>query len=194
MPDNNALHIAAESGNLVEVQYQVSNFDINDKGEFEGTALYWAARGGYADIVKLLLTLNADANIPDVRTLKMTSIHPSSSDMYFLPPSYLLYTLLSTPRGMYCHHTYRCTTLNQLMYIQLYLSLLPLPSSFPYHLDTHLRTHTITCCNILIRVYTHIHVYTYVPTYISIRIPPSPTNTHTPTNILLQSIYPPYTV
>ena len=66
---NNALHTAAQSGNLVEVQSQVSNFDINAKGQYDGTALYWAAKQGYPDVVKLLVTLNADANIPDVRRL-----------------------------------------------------------------------------------------------------------------------------
>ena len=74
MPDNNALHTAAKAGDLAEVQSQVSNFDINAKGELDGTALYWAAEGGYAEeggyveVIKLFLTLNADVNIPDVRT------------------------------------------------------------------------------------------------------------------------------
>ena len=80
MSDNNALHTAAKEGNLVEVQSQVSNFDINAKGEEAATALYWAAREGYLDVVKLLLTLNADVNIPNVSTLK-NDIYPS--DMYF---------------------------------------------------------------------------------------------------------------
>ena len=71
MPDDNALHIAAKGGDLVEVQSQVGNFDINAKGEDDGTALYWSARRGHAEIVKLLLTLNADVNIPDVSTFKM---------------------------------------------------------------------------------------------------------------------------
>ena len=75
MSDNNALHTAAKEGNLVEVQSQVSNFDINAKGEEAATALYWAAREGYLDVVKLLLTLNADVNIPNVSTLKTISVH-----------------------------------------------------------------------------------------------------------------------
>ena len=69
MPNNNALHTAAKAGVLAEVQSQVSNFDINAKGEEDGTALYWAARGGYADVVKFLLTLNPGVNISDVSTL-----------------------------------------------------------------------------------------------------------------------------
>ena len=73
---NNALHTAAQSGNLVEVQSQVSNFDINAKGQYDGTALYWAAKQGYPDVVKLLLTLNADANIPDVSAPTMISNQP----------------------------------------------------------------------------------------------------------------------
>ena len=67
MPENNALHAAAKIGTLAEVQSQVSNFDINARGEYDGTALYWAAREGYADVVKFLLTFNPDVNLPDVR-------------------------------------------------------------------------------------------------------------------------------
>ena len=66
MSHNNALHNAAKEGNLSEVQILVRNFDINAKGQHGGTALYWAAREGHTEIVKLLLTLNADVNIPDV--------------------------------------------------------------------------------------------------------------------------------
>ena len=74
MPDNNALHIAAKGGDLVQVQSQVSNFDINEKGEEGGTALYWSARNGYAEIVKLLLSFSPDVNIPDVSAVKMISV------------------------------------------------------------------------------------------------------------------------
>ena len=63
MPDNNALHIAAEAGDLVKVQAQVGKFDINAKGEENETALIKAARGGNTEVVKLLLTLNANVNI-----------------------------------------------------------------------------------------------------------------------------------
>ena len=66
---NNSLHIAAESGNLVEVQSHVNNFDINAKGEYDRTALVIAAEKGHADVVKLLLTLNVDVNVLDVSTL-----------------------------------------------------------------------------------------------------------------------------
>ena len=68
MSSDNALHTAAKNGNLVQVQSQVRNFDINAKGEWGGTALYWSARNGHHVIVKLLLTFNPDVNIPDVRT------------------------------------------------------------------------------------------------------------------------------
>ena len=75
MPDNNALHTAVESGNLIEVQSLVNNFDINAMGEYDETALVKAAENGYADVVKLLLTLNPGVNIPTVRTLKMITAH-----------------------------------------------------------------------------------------------------------------------
>ena len=68
MSDNNALHTAAEAGNLAEVQAQVGNFDINAKGSGDETALWKAARSGHTDVVKLLLSLNPDVNLPDVST------------------------------------------------------------------------------------------------------------------------------
>ena len=100
MLDNNALHTAAKAGDLAQVQSQVSNFDINAKGEYDMTALCYAANEGRTEVVKLLLTLNADVNIPDVSTLKMISFH-----LIYGFPSYLYYTLLSTHLGMYCHHS-----------------------------------------------------------------------------------------
>ena len=66
MSDNNALHTAAEAGNLAEVQAQVKNVDINAKGKYDETALFKAAESGHTDVVKLLLSLNADVNLPDV--------------------------------------------------------------------------------------------------------------------------------
>ena len=75
MPDNNALHAAAKAGDIAQVQSQVSYFDINAKGQYDRTALCLAADGGYPEVVKLLLTLNADVNIPDVSTLKMITVH-----------------------------------------------------------------------------------------------------------------------
>ena len=66
---NNALHKAAEAGNLAEVRSQVNSFDINAKGVHGATALVCAADGGKIEIVKLLLSLNADVNIPNVSTL-----------------------------------------------------------------------------------------------------------------------------
>ena len=74
MSDNNALHIAAQGGDLVQVQSQVGNFDINAKGENEETALLKAAKNGYAEVVKLLLTFNPDVNIPNVSAFKMIYI------------------------------------------------------------------------------------------------------------------------
>ena len=70
--ENNAFHIASKAGNLANVQSLVSNFDINTKGAEDGTALYWAARE--VEVVKLLLSLNADVNIPDVSPLEMRFI------------------------------------------------------------------------------------------------------------------------
>ena len=69
MPDNNALHDAAKAGNLAEVQAQLSNFDINARGEKGRTALWWAAYEGQTEVVNLLLTVNADVNIPTVSTI-----------------------------------------------------------------------------------------------------------------------------
>ena len=75
MSTNNALHTAAKEGDLVTLQSLVmTNFDINTKGEDYGTALYWAARQGHAEVVKLLLSFNPDVNIPDVSTINMISI------------------------------------------------------------------------------------------------------------------------
>ena len=90
MPDNNALHDAAGSGNLAEVQSQVNNFDINARGQWDGTALYWAARNGRTDVVKLFLTVDGiDVNIPNVSTLIMTSFHLISISLiphaHFIP-------------------------------------------------------------------------------------------------------------
>ena len=63
---NNALHNAARKGNLEDVQAQVGNFDINARGDYSETALYQAALKGSTEVVKFLLTMNADVNIPDV--------------------------------------------------------------------------------------------------------------------------------
>ena len=102
MLDNNALHTAAKAGDLAQVQSQVSNFDINAKGEDDETALVKAAQNGYSEVFKLLLTLSADVNIPDVSTLKMIPVHL----IYVFPlPSYLCYTILSIHLGMYCHYS-----------------------------------------------------------------------------------------
>ena len=60
---------AIGDGNLVQIQSLVSKVDINVKGKDDGTALYWSARNGYVDVIKLLLTFNPDVNIQDVRTL-----------------------------------------------------------------------------------------------------------------------------
>ena len=95
---NNALHTAARTGNVAEVQAQVGNFDINAKGGGEETALFKAAENGHTEVVKLLLTLNPppDVNMPNVSTLKVIS---GASVIYFpfhisilYPPSYLILT------------------------------------------------------------------------------------------------------
>ena len=65
---NNALHTAAKDGNLAGVRSQAGNIDINAKGEFGSTALGKAAHEGHTEIVKLLLTLNADVNLANVST------------------------------------------------------------------------------------------------------------------------------
>ena len=102
MPNNNELHIAAEEGDLDQVQSHVDNFDINAKGKGEETALLKAAEKGHADIVKLFLTLNADVNIPNVSTFTMKSIHlicsspPVPLSLFYSLTSYISrYILLS---------------------------------------------------------------------------------------------------
>ena len=99
---NNALHIAAKAGNVVEVQAQIGKFDINAKGERERTALCRAAFEGHTEVVKLLLTLNPapDVNLPDVSTPTMMSVHLTCISHFM----YLYYILLFTPLGMYCYH------------------------------------------------------------------------------------------
>ena len=73
MSKNNALHTAARDGKLGQVRSQVLNFDINAKGKDGETALLKAARSGHTDVVKLLLSCNADVNIPtNVSRIKMS--------------------------------------------------------------------------------------------------------------------------
>ena len=73
---NNALHTAAKDGHLAEVQAQVGKFDINAKGQFDMTALNWAAHDGQTEVVKLLLTLNPapDVNMPNVSIQTVISV------------------------------------------------------------------------------------------------------------------------
>ena len=106
MPDNNALHNAAQNGNLAGVQSQIRNFDINTKGEFDQTALIkatdhylsgvrdeWAAQCERVEVVKLLLKSNADVNTTDVSKPTMLSVHLScfshTLHTYFYPRSYI---------------------------------------------------------------------------------------------------------
>ena len=135
MPDNNALHTAAKSGDLAEVQSQVSNFDINAKGEEDGTALYWAAREGYADVVKLLLTFDPGVNIPDVSTLtKIIPIHLICTSS--IPILYLLHfsscIVISHSR---CTTFYRSCTYSILLLVVVLSSLrcpIPFPPQHPH--------------------------------------------------------------
>ena len=64
---DNALHTAAEQGNLELVQIHVQNFDINAKGKNDETALFKAADRVKTDTVKLLLSFNPDVNIPNLK-------------------------------------------------------------------------------------------------------------------------------
>ena len=68
MPNDNALHTAAERGEIAKVRSQICNFDINAKGQYNETALLKAAQKGYVDVLVLLLTYHPDVNIPDVST------------------------------------------------------------------------------------------------------------------------------
>ena len=105
--ENNALHTAVIAGNLAEVQAQVSNFDINAKGENGRTSLYFAANAQKPEVVKLLLTLGVDVNLADVSIPTMIS---GSYDVHFLVP--YIYTIpsflpLPTCVDITCS---RCTT------------------------------------------------------------------------------------
>ena len=73
--DHNELHDAAREGDLAKVQSLIHKRNINAKGICDQTALVKAAAGGRTEVVKLLLTRNANVNIPDVSTLKMKSNH-----------------------------------------------------------------------------------------------------------------------
>ena len=54
---NEALHRAATGGDAAEVRriLAIPGVDVNLKGEWEGTPLYWASRYGHSEVVKLLL-------------------------------------------------------------------------------------------------------------------------------------------
>ena len=97
MPSDNALHDAAKAGNVADVRSQVGKFDINAKGDEDGTALYWASREGKTEVVKLLLTLNPapDLNLPDVSIPTMMSVHLICISHFI----YLHVTLLPTSLG-----------------------------------------------------------------------------------------------
>ena len=127
MPFNNELHYAAKNGNLVQVQSQVRNFDINALGEDGGTALYWSARNGHANVVKLLLTFNPDVNIPNVSTLKMKFIHLIRISPI---PLSLSYTLISTFLGIYCYHFNPIITLSSDFLLPHFLSFYQIITSF----------------------------------------------------------------
>ena len=142
---NNALHLAAKEGNVAVVQSQLRNFDINVKGENQRTALVLAAEAGKAEVVKLLLTWNADVNIPDVSTLSMTSVPNPSSLLY--PPAFpslhvLLSQLVDVPSS---------TTQWYLMFLLLVV-ILPHPSTRVCLLLEH--TH---CSSILLLIHMPTH-------------------------------------
>ena len=54
---NAALHRAATGGDAAEVRriLAIPGVDVNLKGEWEGTPLYWASEEGHSEVVKLLL-------------------------------------------------------------------------------------------------------------------------------------------
>ena len=69
MPNDTALHAAAKAGDLAQVLSQLRYFDVNTRDDDGETALCTAAGEGHTEVVKLLLTNNADVNIPNVSTL-----------------------------------------------------------------------------------------------------------------------------
>ena len=97
MPANNALHNAAETGNIAELESQVSNYDINAKGGYDRTALYYAVQNGHLDAAKLLLTHNADVSIPDV------SIHSKTIFVKLLSIFLISHIFLCPTFCTYCY-------------------------------------------------------------------------------------------
>ena len=146
---DNALHVAAKAGNVAEVESQVRKFDINATGEYGGTALCWASRQGKTEVVKLLITLNADVNIPDVSTPTMISNHPLSISLiphiaavpFFLHISSCIVITLS-----------RCTTFDNstIFMFLLLVVIVPYSSTRVSRLPRILSPH-------------HSHTYTHIP-------------------------------
>ena len=179
MPSDNALHTAAKVGNVACVRAQVGNFDINAKGGRERTALNWAASEGKTEVVKLLLTLNADVNLAGVSTPTILSVNLiciSLSHISILyPPSY-------TPVCLYFHLAFRCTTsYNSIWYsILLLLYVLysyPLPSLRFYCVSLFLVFSSIDTTPTLSYTYSSLsQSHINIPTHIT----RPHTNTHTP--------------
>ena len=85
MPIDNTLHAAVKTGSVEQVEIALRTEDMNSKGEYERTAFILCAISGATDIVKLLLSKGADANISDVSTnlnFAMIDIISSSHSPY----------------------------------------------------------------------------------------------------------------
>ena len=197
MPDNNALHDAAGSGNLAEVQAQVNKFDINAKGKYDETALVKAAENGHTDVVKLFLTVDGiDVNIPNVSALKMTYIHLISISLnhrvYFIP--YRHDCFHSCPTN-FLHNRVPPSSFNS--WFNIISSLYNYISTPSTHTQTHIPfdhpvyTHSYTYTHTMWLTHTH-HLRSFVPfysknttthpPYTTISIPNSPSSPTLPTN------------
>ena len=167
MPTNNALHTAAERGDLSQVQSHVRNFDINAKGENDQTALVKAASKGYTHVVKLLLTKSPDVNLPDVSAFTVISVHlicVSSTPHIFI----LSYTTRHIMLSLLPVKLHSCTTCS------LYNSYSPLPmlSFLPFSRVSlslgHIHTYIHTYIHVPItQPHIHTHILTYIHTYIN---------------------------
>ena len=163
---NNALHTAAKAGNVAEMQVQIGKFDINAKGQFDMTALNWAAHDGKTEVVKLLLTHNPapDVNMPNVSIQTVISVHLIR--IFHIPYIYTIPSFLPLPTCVditcsrcttftFYNSTWYSTRLVFFVFFPIpyqYYSLLPRSFPFPTlypSLTNHASYHTCCYCCLL---------------------------------------------
>jgi ankyrin repeat protein len=95
----NALHTAAENGNLKEVQRLVKSGTAIDYGDSCGrTALWVAASRGHTSIIRLLLESGSCTNIPDCQGV--TPVHVAAHECYWdAVEEFLIYQPLIGPEA-----------------------------------------------------------------------------------------------